>query len=104
MDVYERAAQYLLDNGWAKGQMGGSGNPSCLLGAIQEVSSYQELHILSRLPRAVALDLYPERANANLSEEYATMRGNLVKFNDHPDTVLADILMILRESSNRSNL
>ena len=102
MDVYEQAAQYLLDTGWTKGAMGGAGRPSCLLGALQEVSSYQDLSDLSRIPRAVAIELYPERANSQWTAEHESMKGNLLKFNDHPDTVLADILIILQESSNRS--
>lgn len=101
-DVYEKAAQYLLDTGWTKGAMGGQGRPSCLLGAIQEIGGYKSLYDHARIPRAVAMELYPDRTNATLPEDFGTMRGNLVKFNDHPDTVLADILIILQESSKRS--
>jgi hypothetical protein len=102
MNIYESAAQYLLDAGWTKGAMGGQGRPSCLLGAIQEVSDYQSLYDHARIPRTVAMELYPERTNVRLPEDFASERGNLVKFNDHPDTTLADILIILKESSNRS--
>ena len=102
MDIYEKTAQHLIDNGWIKGQTKDKDGQCCLIGALQQVVGYKNSLRDRSLPREVAMELFPERTKGVDKPDMASTHGNLVQFNDHPDTVLADILIILQESSKRS--
>lgn len=73
---------------WHKGEMYGPNNTACIYGALFETKNKN-----CRIVTNVALAQYPDRIELNNNKIY------LAQFNDHPDTVWADVERVMEKGA-----
>jgi hypothetical protein len=93
--MFDRAAQRLKKYGWTQGTYGGVAGPNCLLGALSQLQA--DALIVSGLAEVIQ-EQYPDRALINVPAGF----GVVVDFNDHPDTTLDDILLVLDKAARKA--
>jgi hypothetical protein len=98
MTDYTPVKEYLLKHGWHKGGLWPDGvwhdedSPVCVLGACMRTETPIEWSLLSR----IAQEQFPD-----LVDQWAA-KAPVAQANDHPDSTLEDIFLILDKAEHGS--
>jgi galactitol-specific phosphotransferase system IIB component len=82
----------LSRRGWVKGYIEDAQGRVCLLGALSHCSGGIGA---STIVEKVIVEQYPERYDA------AVYMNHVARFNDHPDTTLEDVVMVMEKAALR---
>ena len=100
MNPYDAAADLLVERGWIKGQAEDNEGHLCMIGAMMHALNgalsragmywSQQLDI----PTRIIAEQFPDRTRT-------TSLSPTSHFNDHPDTTLEDVLLVLDKSGRK---
>lgn len=97
MSVEREAIEVLKTVGWGKGLYVSSDGKRCLMGAISRASITQPMSNVRRTLtniEDIILEQFPER--------FISLGAITPNFNDHPDTTLEDVILVLEKAAIRA--
>ena len=92
MNPYREAIKVLRRDGWKKYSLGSPGRPVCLTGALRQHTSAMTLGgpVWDRIDSLIR-EHFPERISVRAY--------SMAPFNDHPDTTLDDVILVLEKTA-----
>jgi hypothetical protein len=93
-------SRYLRHHGWIQGAMRNGRGQACALGALQMSECFSGFKEWRQRFTEIAKEKFPERMN----EKLISNRDGVVWFNDHQDTTMRDVVMIMEAIEAESNL
>lgn len=91
---FDAIAERLKQRGWKKGSRGNALGPNCLMGANVYLPQGQTVSSFRAGILPVIIEQFPERKD---EDGYYSV----VAFNDHADTTLDDVLMVLDKAQRK---
>lgn len=102
-NVFEDAADYLMEHGWTQHMMKAADGSVCAMGALWEVAP-EEGKVTEKID-GITTYRSPEGEEAAIKlRKYLTFESNtplaIARWNDHPDRTAEDVILAFKELAN----